>query len=108
MIGLSMVLEETAAVADHGVVFHAINLQESAETVSAFVADRSWSLPVLFDTEGVVSKTYGAPPIPLTVLIDRGGVIRRVHTGVSPLTYRAELKQDLADLLSPGDESKKP
>lgn len=48
------------------------------------------------DQIGAASKSLNVEAIPMTVLIDRAGKIRKVHVGVTPATT---LRKDLADLL---------
>ncbi len=64
-----------------GVKFYAVNEQEEAGKVKAFLAKRKIMVPVLMDTEGKVGAAYGASAIPYKVLIDKQGVVRLIKVG---------------------------
>lgn len=81
-------LEAFAAANSANVNFYAINLQESAAEVNAFMADNQYHFPVLLDYDGKVSKEYQVRGIPTTLVIDRKGIIQFRKTG--PVT-QAEL-----------------
>jgi cytochrome c biogenesis protein CcmG/thiol:disulfide interchange protein DsbE len=61
-----------------------INIGESADTVKDFFQDRNLSLPVLFDTDITVARTYGVLGIPTTFFIDKEGIIRAKVIGAFP------------------------
>ena len=68
---------------DADVVVLAINLGESEETIRSFVERMGLgSRMLLGDTE--TARAYGVRPIPMHVVIDRGGVVRDVQIGFSP------------------------
>ncbi len=68
----------------------AVNQQEDPEELRAFLATQLWDLTVGLDRDGQLGQVYGASAIPLTVVLDREGVVRHVHVGSTP-----DLKQDL-------------
>lgn len=48
------------------------------------------------DRTGAASKSLNVEAIPMTILIDRAGIVRKVHVGVTPTTT---LRQSLAELM---------
>ena len=69
----------------------------TAKTVMKEV-DASPNYPVLVDPDFAVSDTYTNFVVPFTLVIDRKGIIRYVHTGFEPGSekhYEAALKQAL-------------
>ncbi len=68
--------------ADEGLVVLALNDQESAAAVAAFVAELDLNLTTLLDPEGVISALYQVYNFPTTYFIDGEGVITAVHRGL--------------------------
>ncbi len=62
----------------------AINLEEPRDQVRNYVAGRNISSTVLLDEDGKVGQAYGSESIPMQVLIDQQGIVRRVSVGYSP------------------------
>ena len=59
-----------------------INQQEVLEIVIAFKSQFSVSYPLLLDFRGQVSSTYAVSTgLPVSLLIDHGGVIREIYWG---------------------------
>lgn len=96
-IGLPIVTEVANAFQDRGVVLYAVNVAEDRQRAEAFVRDTGLTAPVALDANGVAQRLYGANSIPKTVIIDREGVVREVHAGVSP-SLKSELTQALTEL----------
>lgn len=70
----------------------AVDLQEAEAPVQAFVDEFGMRFPTLFDRSGGVARTYRVNQLPVTLLIDREGVIRATKYGpVSPEFVRTEL-----------------
>ena len=42
------------------------------------------SFPVVFDSTKVVSEQYDVSAMPVTILLDREGIVRYVHYGYKP------------------------
>jgi len=63
-----------------------------------FVAAMKLTYPVLWDSEYKAAEAYKFDAIPFTVLIDREGVVRWVHTG-HPDNYRTLVREQLETLL---------
>jgi thiol-disulfide isomerase/thioredoxin len=75
----------------------AINLEESAPVVRDYVREQNIDSEVLLDEDGAVGAAYGAEAIPLQVLIDKEGKLRRVQAGLSPSTI-ARLRAEIQNL----------
>ena len=73
--------------------FYAVNLQEDAQPVQKFMAERKADLPVVLDTKGSAANLYGVRAIPTTVVVDRDGKIAYRKTG-------GVTKEELEDVIS--------
>ncbi len=63
------------------VVVIAVNRDESAAAVQAFLDELSLSLPAALDAGGRVSNRYGIISLPSTYFVDPEGVVRHRHIG---------------------------
>lgn len=61
----------------------AINLAEPPDLVRNYVERRHISSTVLLDEDGKVGEVYRSESIPMQVLIDQKGIVRRVSVGYS-------------------------
>ena len=59
----------------------AINVDEFEEDALGFLEDLPVSYPVVADPEGNTPQLYGILGMPTGFLVDRDGVVRRVHQG---------------------------
>ena len=66
---------------DRGLEILAVNSGERASDVLAFLAENRFTFPVVMDTDGKVSRTYGIQAIPTSYLIGRDGQIISRMTG---------------------------
>ena len=66
---------------DEGFEILAVNIQEDAASVAAFMKDNKLSFPVALDESGQVSAQYGIQAIPTSYIIDRRGLIVSRLTG---------------------------
>ena len=73
----------------------AVTVGEPAETARTFLAKQEWELSVLLDEEHDVSLRYKVKGIPHTVVLDRNGIVRHVHTG-----FDEQLPATLGDLIA--------
>ena len=64
-----------------GFVVLGINVDEPREAVAPFAEAIGMSYPVLLDRGGQVMKMYRAPGLPISLFIDRDGVIQVRHVG---------------------------
>ncbi|MCP4658104.1 MAG: TlpA family protein disulfide reductase [bacterium] len=60
---------------------YGISVQETSDTVDAFIADKRLNFPVLLDADTAVAEKYGVRGIPTFIGIDLGGKIAyRAHS----------------------------
>jgi thiol-disulfide isomerase/thioredoxin len=83
---------------DQGFTIVAVNSQESAEQVSAFVQEVGMSFPVLLDSAGKAGATYTVRAIPTTYIIDPQGSIRGRMVGTREW-YTPQIISLVKDLL---------
>jgi len=79
-----------------GLVMLGMNVDDEAQRAIDFVRTLKVQYPVLLDSSKVVAPRYDLDALPMTVLIDRAGVVRFVHYDYSPSIekqYIAELRQ---------------
>ena len=95
--GLPIVDAVAKHFADKPVAVYAVNIAETPEQVKAFVDSAGLTLPVLMD-DGEVATEYGVTGIPQTVVIDKAGMIHKIHVGMSG-NFEAELKAEVQSLL---------
>ena len=82
---------------DEGFVILGVDDQERNETVSEFLQRNPLPYPVLLDPDSRVSRAYGVDFLPMSVLIDRRGVLRAMFPGQSS---RAKLEAVVKPLLA--------
>ncbi len=73
----------------------AINVDDDQTRALEFAKGQSVGFPLLLDPEKSVSRVYQVDNLPMTLLIDRGGVVRHVHRDYSKkedALYRQELR----------------
>ena len=61
-----------------------VNIDDNSAKAMDMVSELGVSFPVLFDSRKEVSKLYEVSAMPVTVLIDREGIVRYVHHGYKP------------------------
>lgn len=78
---------------DMGFEILAVNVDDEASKADILLDDIEVSFPVLYDTDGDISKLYDVSAMPTTVIVDRNGNARLTHLG-----YRAgdEIKYEKA------------
>jgi peroxiredoxin len=84
-----------------GLVLFSVNLDEETNLDAAREMAKTLrvSYPVLFDARKEVSRAYQASTMPLTVLIDREGVVRYVSEGYK-VGYETRYTEKLRELLN--------
>ncbi|HEY0682436.1 MAG TPA: TlpA disulfide reductase family protein [Steroidobacter sp.] len=84
-----------------GLVLFSVNIDEqnNLDAAREMATTLRVSYPVLFDARKDVSRAYQASTMPLTVLIDREGVVRYVSEGYK-LGYEARYTEKLRELLN--------
>ena len=61
-----------------------VNIDDDSRRAMQMIEDLGVKFPVLFDESKEVSKLYEVEAMPVTVLVDREGVVRHVHHGYKP------------------------
>jgi peroxiredoxin len=81
-----------------GLVLLGINIDEDREHATEMAQTLKVSYPILFDERKDVARAYQLGTMPLTVLIDREGVVRYVSEGFKP-GYEKQYTEKLRELL---------
>jgi peroxiredoxin len=82
-----------------GLVLLSVNIDEHAEPAIEMAQTLKVSYPVLFDSRKEVSRAYDVGAMPVTVLVDRAGVVRYVSEGYKP-GYEKRYTDKLRELLN--------
>ncbi len=75
--------------------------RETVDSASAFIAEKGYTFPVLYDTDSNAALTYGAYSLPTTYFIDADGYAVAQATGA----IDADTLQQGIDLIAPKTES---
>ena len=81
-----------------GLVLLGINIDEDRDEAIEMAQTLQITYPILFDTRKDVSRAYEVGAMPLTVLIDREGLVRYVAEGYKP-GYEKRYTEKLRELL---------
>jgi len=82
-----------------GLVMLSVNIDENAGPAIEMAQTLEISYPVLFDTRKEVSRAYDVSAMPVTLLVDRAGVVRYVSEGYKP-GYEKRYTEKLRELLN--------
>lgn len=82
-----------------GLALLSINIDESAERAAEMAQALKVSYPILLDERKDVSRSYRVGTMPLTVLVDREGVVRYVAEGYKP-SHEKRYAEQLRELLN--------
>lgn len=83
-----------------GLVMFGINIDEDRTEAVEMAQTLEVTYPILFDARKEVSRAYALDSMPLTVLIDREGVVRYVSEGYKPgqeKQYTEQLRELLGE-----------
>jgi peroxiredoxin len=75
-----------------------VNIDDDSRRAMKMIEDLGVSFPVLFDETKSVSKLYEVEAMPVTVLVDKQGVVRHVHHGYKP-GYEEKYLTEIRSLL---------
>ena len=81
---------------DDGFVVLGVNVEESLEQVEPFVDELRMTYPVLLDESGRLFKMYRGLGLPMSLIVDREGVIQVRHVG---FLTADQLERYVTDLL---------
>jgi peroxiredoxin len=76
-----------------GLVVLGVSVDEDLRRSREFAAAMSVSYPILFDTGSEIGKDYLLQKMPVTILVDRAGVVRYSIVGYKPGDERVYLDQ---------------
>jgi thiol-disulfide isomerase/thioredoxin len=82
-----------------GLILLSVNIDENVEPAIEMAQTLKVSYPVLFDSRKEVSRAYDVSAMPVTVLVDRAGVVRYVAEGYKP-GYEKRYTDKLRELLN--------
>ncbi|HTJ17152.1 MAG TPA: TlpA disulfide reductase family protein [Steroidobacteraceae bacterium] len=82
-----------------GLVLLSVNIDEKVEPAIEMAQTLKVSYPVLFDARKEVSRAFDVGAMPVTVLVDRAGVVRYVSEGYKP-GYEKRYTDKLRELLN--------
>jgi peroxiredoxin len=86
-----------------GLVVLAVSVDDDPQRAHDYARAHATAFPLLFDPAKSVSRAYGIERLPTTVLIDRSGVVRFLHSddraGDGP--YVAQIRALLDDQFAP-------
>lgn len=74
-----------------GLVVLGVSVDEDERRASEFAGAMKLSYPILFDTGSAIGRDYSIQKMPLTVLVDRAGVVRYTTVGFKSGDERAYL-----------------
>ena len=75
-----------------------VNIDEDSRRAMQMVQELGVNFPVLFDENKEVSKLYEVEAMPVTILVDREGIVRHVHHGYKP-GYEEKYLTEIRSLL---------
>lgn len=61
-----------------------VNIDDDPNRARKMIEELGVSFPVLFDNNKAVSELYAVQAMPVSVMVDRNGVVRYVHHGYKP------------------------
>ena len=82
-----------------GLIVLAVSVDDDAQHAQDYARAHVTAFPLLLDQAKTVSRAYGIGRLPTTVLIDRGGVVRFLHSddGAGDESYVAQIRALLDD-----------
>lgn len=84
---------------EQGLVVVGVGLDKDADKLTKFLRGSPLSFPVVHDSAGAVAERYAPPKMPSSYLIDRKGLVRKVHAGFKA-SDKAALEKEIAALLA--------
>jgi peroxiredoxin len=76
-----------------GLIVLGISVDEDARRSQEFARSMKVSYPIMFDTGSDIGRDYQLEKLPMTVLVDRSGVVRFSHLGFKRGDDRIYLEQ---------------
>lgn len=63
--------------------------------INGFIRELGMTYPVLLDTEGQASNAYQARGLPVSIFVDRNGIVHEVYRGLLTASYVREKRREL-------------
>lgn len=82
-----------------GLVVFSVNIDDEVEPAAEMAKTLGVSYPVLLDQRKDIAKAFAIGNLPVTVLVDRAGVVRYVSDGYKP-GYEKRYTEQLRELLN--------
>ena len=84
-----------------GLVVLAVSVEDDPQRAVDYARSHATSFPLLLDQTKLVSRAYGIERLPTTVLIDRSGIVRYLHSDdrAGDPSYVAQIRALLDDTL---------
>lgn len=98
-VAMPVLVDVAREYAGKGVRYFAVNLQEEPAKIRSYLKEAGLQIAVPLDKDGSVARKYGVRGIPTMVIVDKDGVVEKVHVGSSP-GLKGELTRVLDDLLA--------
>lgn len=98
-VAMPVLVEVADQYAAKGVRYFAVNLREKPEVIKKYLRDQKLKIAVPLDQDGNVARQYNVRGIPTMVIVDKEGVVRKIHVGSSP-ELKADLTRTLDELLT--------
>lgn len=76
-----------------GLVVLGVSVDPDGRRAAEFAAAAGIAYPVLIATDPQIGRAYAVDQVPMTILIDRDGVVRYVHTGFDNVDESAYVEQ---------------
>jgi cytochrome c biogenesis protein CcmG/thiol:disulfide interchange protein DsbE len=83
------------AASGDGLVVLGVNYQQKAVDVVPFVEELGLTFPVLLDPAVEVGRLYRVRGLPMTVIVDREGIVRVRHVGYLPAELLRQYLEDV-------------
>lgn len=84
--------------AELGFTVFGVNVEQDRASADRVLRDIPVTFPILFDDENVVSELYGVDAMPMTLLLDRNGMVRHLHRGYKP-GYEDKYEEQVRSLI---------
>ena len=84
-----------------GLSVFGVSIDDEHGTITQYLLDRPVSFPILWDKDSARLNRLGVSFMPVTLIVDRRGVIRHVHQGWDPERGRIERDEVEALLREP-------
>jgi peroxiredoxin len=85
--------------AEKGLVVVAVNLDKDRALADGFIREFRPQFPIVYDKEGKLAQQYKITAMPYSLIIDRDGNTRHLHSGFAP-EQRQKLDDELRQLLN--------